>query len=132
MFKKYFMKKITLIGFAILMTFAGCELFETEENKSLTNTCLVGSWSRRICGGNEEAIFVFRSNKTGFFNDYDCNIGCVRKFDFEWELASSSSITLKYTSSFICQPGSPIPSGGTQSFTCSGNTLSLGNTYTRL
>lgn len=111
-----------------------CDLLEEEETDDVgsSDLCIVGSWSRIICGGNEEAIIVFRNNNTGFFNDYDCNLGCVRRFDFNWTLSGDSSVTLNYTSSIICGEAAPIPTGGTQSYQCSGNTLTVGNTYTRL
>jgi hypothetical protein len=123
-----------LILFGILTTlFSGCDLFDelAEEDDS---KCIIGSWERTICGG-QKATIVFQRNGTGYFQDYECTgtASCFdgRFFGFDWRENGSGSVTLTYTSAFICGDKANIPTGGSQSYTCSGNTLTIGNTYSR-
>jgi hypothetical protein len=96
-----------------------------------SGSCLVGSWERSICGSStQKAKFEFKSNGSGSFSDWDCTLLCERYFPFNW-VDNGSTITLNYGTPYICGQSQPSPGSGTQSYTCSGNTLNLGNTYSR-
>lgn len=101
-----------------------------DSGGSQSGACPVGTWSRSICGGSATATISFSADGTGYFADTDCAIGCSRRYDFNWT-ASGGTATLQYTRATSCIPNTPLPSGGSQSFSCSGNTLTIGSTYTR-
>lgn len=91
--------------------------------------CLVGSWTRSICGGTAVQTLTFGGNGTGSFADKDCTSQCNRFAPFTYSVTNGVAM-ITYGSGTICnQPFNP--SGGSQSFSCSGNTLVMGNTYTR-
>lgn len=119
--------------FIILSTmFLSCELFEDDEisSDSSATKCIVGHWKRNICDGTQIAEIIFNANGRGYFKDKDCNDICVRVFEFEW-FDNESTVTLSYDFALICGEEAPIPNGGSQSYTCSGNSLFLGQNYSR-
>jgi hypothetical protein len=105
-----------------------CDLFEDLFEDS-GSKCIIGTWDRSICSGNTATI-SFSSGGTGYFQDKDCTNQCTRRYNFNWT-ESGGSVTLTYTSATICGSSITPPSGGSQSYTCSGNTLTIGNTYSK-
>jgi hypothetical protein len=93
-------------------------------------SCPVGLWTRQVCGGGITASIAFRNDGTGYFTDRDCNTGCDREFRFNWS-ASGGSVTLSYFYARVCGQTDPIPTGGSQAFSCSGDLLTVGATYVR-
>jgi hypothetical protein len=101
-------------------------------NSDKQTSCLDGTWERSICGGSKKAVVTF-SNGSGTFRDEDCSGVCSspgRLFAFNYTIRSDSEMEVTYTAGLICgQPN--IPNGGVQPYSCDGNTLMFGNTYTR-
>lgn len=91
--------------------------------------CIVGTWTRSICGGAYTATLSFSADGSGYLDDYDCTGQCSRYVPFTWQ-DFGSYCTLAYGNGTLC--GLPFnPAGGDQDYTCSGNTLVFGNQYTR-
>lgn len=94
------------------------------------DNCIVGTWTRQVCGGSVTATYVFNSSGSGSFSDVDCTGQCTRYIPFTWT-DSGSSIAFTYQQGTIC--GNPVtPNGDVLTYTCSGNSLVLaGNSYSR-
>ena len=95
------------------------------------DSCILGFWERSICDGNEWATMGFQDDGTGFWADYDCTGQCYRTADFTWSQPNDGVLTFVYTRFRICDVEQPVEPGS-QSFSCSGNTMDLGGqVYTR-
>lgn len=95
------------------------------------NNCLEGTWERLVCGSTTQKATITFTNTSAVFNDWDCTRQCPRIFGFNYTKLSNSELQITYTSAEICFTSAPIPGGGVQGFSCDGNTLNFGNTYTR-
>ncbi len=102
------------------------------------SSCITkGGWNRTICGDNtKKALVGFNADSpkkgTGFFTDVECTSGgCTRLFQFNYEILSDTEMKITYTSASICGQPVATPTGGIQQYSCNGNTLVFGNTYTR-
>jgi hypothetical protein len=92
-------------------------------------SCIEGTWVRTVCGGAYSATLTFSAGGSGSLSDYDCTGQCSRYVPFTW-VDKGSYCTVTYGSGTLCGQAFN-PTGGNQNYTCSGNTLVFGNTYTR-
>jgi hypothetical protein len=96
------------------------------------NGNLIGQWvdlNGCVNSNNEQAIFNFRGDGTGFFFSTDCNSTCKDGgvyLYFDWT-DNDGSVTLTYTgNNTYCGKETNLPSPNTLNYTLNGNKLEIG------